>query len=113
MAYFSKEQKKEMAPKIKAVLKKYNMKGSLSICNYSTVVLTLKSGAIDFGDASTINVYWVNDHFDGVAKEFLNEILDILNEGNFDKSDLMSDYCHVGWYVNIRLGGKAPYMCTA
>ena len=47
MAYMSQERKKELAPAIKSVLKKYNMKGSISVRHYSTLVVTIKSGALD------------------------------------------------------------------
>ena len=47
MAYISQEDKKELAPAIKAVLKKYNMKGSISIRNYSTLVVNLKEGSLN------------------------------------------------------------------
>ena len=48
MAYVSQDRKKSLAPAIKAVLKKYNVKGTLSVRNHSSLVLTLKSGSIDF-----------------------------------------------------------------
>ena len=48
MAYVSQSLKKQLAPAIKAVLKKYKMKGSIAVDNHSTLVVNLKSGAIDF-----------------------------------------------------------------
>lgn len=48
MAYMSQERKKELAPKIKEILNKYGLKGSLSVRNHSALVLTIKSGKIDF-----------------------------------------------------------------
>ena len=48
MAYVSQEFKKELTPAIKAVLKKFNMKGTISVNNHSTLVVKLKSGSIDF-----------------------------------------------------------------
>jgi len=48
MAYVTQEMKKELAPGIKAVLKKYGMKGSISINNYSSLVVTLQQGPLDF-----------------------------------------------------------------
>ena len=50
MAYVSKQDKAELAPAIKAVLKKYNMKGSISVRHHSTLVVKIKQGAIDFAD---------------------------------------------------------------
>ena len=48
MAYVSQQLKKELVPSIKSVLKKYKMKGSIAVDNHSTLVVNLKSGAIDF-----------------------------------------------------------------
>tara|TARA_R110002153_G_scaffold27498_13_gene85424 strand:+ start:4128 stop:4577 length:450 start_codon:yes stop_codon:yes gene_type:complete len=48
MAYVNQEDKKTLSPAIKAVLKKYNMKGTIGIRNHSTLIVKLKSGAIDF-----------------------------------------------------------------
>ena len=48
MAYMSQERKQQRAPIIKAILKKYGVKGSLSVRNHSTLVLNIKSGKIDF-----------------------------------------------------------------
>ena len=36
MAYIDQDKKKELAPRIKHVLKKHGMKGTLSIDNYSS-----------------------------------------------------------------------------
>ena len=48
MAYMSQERKSEIAPKVKSILKKFGIKGSLSVRHHSTLSLTLKSGKIDF-----------------------------------------------------------------
>ena len=48
MAYMSQERKQSLAPAIKAVLKKYGVKGTLAVNNHSTLVLNIKSGSIDF-----------------------------------------------------------------
>lgn len=112
MAYFNQEMKKEKAPKIKEILKKYNMSGSLSVRNHSTVCLTLKSGQIDFSnDNEQVNVYAIDRRFNGVKKEFLSECYEVLMEGNHNNSDVYTDYYDVGWYVNINIGrwGK-PYV---
>jgi len=47
MAYISQEMKKELAPEIKAVLKKYGVKGTIAIRNHSTLVVNIKSGKLD------------------------------------------------------------------
>ena len=114
MAYFNQERKKEMAPAIKALLKKYGMKGSLAVRHHSTVVLNLKEGPIDFGgDSIQVNVYWIDKNYTGVAREFLEEAYAILMQGNHDRSDIMTDYFDVGWYVNINVGRwDRPYVFT-
>ena len=105
MAYFNQEMKKEKAPKIKEILKKYNMEGSLSVRHHSGVCLTLKSGSIDFGTKyEQVNEYYIENHYTGKAKDFLMECLAVLNEGNHNNSDSMTDYFDIGWYVYITIG---------
>jgi hypothetical protein len=117
MAYFSQEQKKAMAPKMKALLKRYGMKGSLSVRHHSTVILTLKSGDIDFGDAQSVNVYWTDTHFADrpQARDFLKQAIEILKGPDyFDKSDSQTDYFCRSHYYDINLGTwDKPYVCTA
>ena len=47
MAYFNQDNKKELAPKIKNVLNKYGIKGTISVRNNMVLVVTLKSGKLD------------------------------------------------------------------
>ena len=107
MAYMNQENKKLLAPKIKAVLKKYGMKGSISIRHHSTLVVTLKQGKIDFAD-KYVNEYHLDSHHSGIALEFLTELKDAMNNceqiQNFDKSNSQEDYFHVGWYIDINIG---------
>jgi len=129
MAYMSQERKAEIAPVVKAILKKYNVKGSLSVRNHSTLCLTIKSGPIDFienylatvrttsGDyvrssgSLQVNTYWVRDHFTDIANTFLTEVVAAMNSGNWDKSDIQSDYFNVGWYIDVSIGNwNKPYI---
>ena len=105
MAYMNQEKKKTLAPKIKEILKKHNMKGTLSVDNYSTLNLNLKSGSIDFG-TDRINEYWYKDHFSDnpEALAFLSDVIPAMNNGNHDNSDIMTEYFDVGWYVSVNLG---------
>tara|TARA_Y100001972_G_C7407220_1_gene211301 strand:- start:117 stop:461 length:345 start_codon:yes stop_codon:yes gene_type:complete len=112
MAYMNQEKKKKLAPKIKEILKKFNMKGTLSVDNYSTLNLNLKSGSIDFG-TDQINEYWYKDHFEDnpEALAFLSEVIPAMNVGNHDNSDIMTDYFDVGWYISVNLGKwDKPYI---
>lgn len=130
MAYMSQEKKAKIAPVVKAVLKKYKIKGSLAVRNHSTLVLNIKSGSIDFienyistdrssrsNDLSEeqvryirsnksldVNPYWYHEHFSGKAKKFLEEIIAAMNAGNHDRSDAQVDYFDVGWYIDVNIG---------
>jgi hypothetical protein len=121
MAYVSQELKAKIAPQVKAILKKYKVKGSLAVRNHSTLVLNIKEGALDmyqdFGkpeDAEKfgiqVNPYWYKDHFNGKTKAFLSEVIPAMNAGNWDKSDIQTDYFNVGWYVSVNIGQwNKPY----
>ena len=114
MAYMSQEKKKKLAPGIKAVLKHFGMKGTIAVNNHSTLVVNLKSGPIDFlEDAVQVNPYWYHEHFTGTAKKFLTALFAAMNVGNHDRSDSMTDYFDVGWYVDVNIGKwDKPYEVT-
>lgn len=137
MAYVSQELKAKLAPAIKAICKKYNIKASLAVRNHSTLVLNVKQGDIDFieniiatdkvkprpryvddrqieflrkNQSLDVNVYWYKEHFSGRALEFLDEVIPAMNDGNWDKSDIQSDYFNIGWYVAVNVGKwNKPY----
>jgi len=114
MAYMNQEMKKELAPAIKEICKKHGIKATLGVRDYSQLVLNIKSGSIDF-DADRINEYWYHEHFADNAKAlaFLSEVIPAMNIGNFDKSDVQTDYFHVGWYISVNLGKyDKPYIVT-
>lgn len=125
MAYMSQERKNELAPGIKAILKKYGVKGTLAVRNHMTLVLNIKSAKIDFiGNYNKVghdkmnygrfdpvssgniqvNPYHYADHFDGKAKDFLSEVIPAMKTGNWDNSDIMTDYFDVGWYIDVNIG---------
>ena len=76
MAYISQQDKKDLAPGIKRVLNKYGMKGSIAIKHYSSLVVNLQKGPIDFDmdGYTSVNVYHIDKHYTGIAKDFLNEL---------------------------------------
>ncbi len=117
MAFMSQENKAKLAPGIKAVLKKYNMKGTISVNHHSTLVVTIKSGPLFqniHGGNHQVNNYYIKNHYDGKERDFLLELNAEMNIGNFDNSDPQTDYFHVGWYVEISIGRwNKPYTCTA
>lgn len=137
MAYMNQEHKAKLAPAIKSVLKKYGMKGSIGVSNHSTLVVNVKSGKLDvlqnwFDDATKngplnmygdviqkpthiqVNEYWISEQYTGTVKDFLLELKEAMNVGNWDKSDIQTDYFNVGWYLSINIGKwDKPYQLEA
>jgi hypothetical protein len=116
MAYISQADKKELAPAIKAVLKKYGMKGTISIRNHSSLVVTVKSGKLPFPeDHIQVNTYWIDSNYKGKQKAFLNELLSaMMGDKWYDKSDIMTDYFNTAYYLDINIGRwDRPYELTA
>ena len=135
MAYMNQERKAKITKALKPILAKYKVKGSLSVRNHSTIVLTLKSGAIDFiGNSNRVcgndfyqvqrgfkpntngydqvNPYWFQDHYDGDAKAFLTEAMNALKSADwYDESDAMIDYFNIAYYVDVNIGKwNSPYI---
>jgi hypothetical protein len=129
MAYVSQDLKAKLAPKIKAICKKYGVKASLAVRHHSTLVLNVKAGKVDFigdyGDTPEtradaekfgiqVNPYHYKSHFNGEAYHFLSELIPAMNAGNWDKSDSQTDYFKVGWYVDGNIGKwNKPYALEA
>ena len=114
MAYVSKADKARLAPAIKAVLKKYNMKGSISVNNHSTLRVKVTSGSIEFDTCEgyhDVNVYWIDTHFAGIERDFLNELLDAMKGPKyFNNDDAQTDYFHRSHYTDITIGKwNTPY----
>jgi hypothetical protein len=115
MAYVSQDDKKKLAPAIKAVLKKYDMKGTIAVRHHSTLVVNIKSGAIDFGGTNIdVNTYWIDDHYIGKARDFLKELLTAMKGPDyFCHDDSMTDYFHRSHYTDINIGRwNQPYECV-
>ena len=121
MAYVSQELKARIAPRVKEILSKHGLKGSLSVRHHSTLVLKVKSGSIDFianfnevaqkrpesrqaTNSLDVNPHWYREHFTGRALECLTELMTALNDGNHNRSDIQTDYFDVGWYVDLNIG---------
>ena len=113
MAYISQEDKKELAPAIKKVLKDFGMKGSISIRNHMSLVVTVTEGVLDFtdyfqkGDEGYVQVnhYHIDNFYSGTVKKFLKELYKAMKGTKwFDKSDAMVDYFHTAYYMDINIG---------
>ena len=128
MAYISQADKAKINTNLKPILKKYGVRGTLSIRNHMTIVLTLKAGKIDFIANSNrvcgashyqvfrgftpntngydqVNTYWYQDHYDGKAKAFIKEAIQALKSaGWYDESDIQTDYFNTSYYIDINIG---------
>lgn len=135
MAYMNQERKKQLAPGIKAVLKKYGYKGTVAVCNHSTLVVNIKEGVADFiGMANARNreiaerrnqTYYANDGYVqvntyypeqyGEAQEFLEELIAAMKGTMwYDNSNSQIDYFDTAYYIDINVGQwNKPYVCTA
>lgn len=135
MAYMDSTKKAALAPAIKAALKKFGLKGSISVRHHSTLVVTITSGEIDFisifADCARaanrecgvetavrdqhlqVNTYWLETSFAGRALEALQAIKLAMSKGNHDRSDIQTDYFDVGWHIDISIGKwNKPYVVT-
>ena len=137
MAYMNQERKKELAPAIKAVLKKYNMKGTIAVRNHMSLVVNIKEGALDLigaaqkhndmyaemrgqesypvGDHLQVNTYHAADWAEKVGEtkiaKFYNELLAAMKgQMWYDNSDAMTDYFDTAYYMDINVGDwNKPY----
>jgi hypothetical protein len=136
MAHMNQEIKAKLVVEAKKVLKKYGVKATFSTGRF-TIYCNIKSGPIDFisnfketvsqspnqmsmlrgidvKDYLQVNPYHYQNHFTGVAKDFLHELIQALNTGNWDNSDIQTDYFDVGWYINVNVGKwNKPYQYTS
>ena len=127
MAFVSQEMKAELAPKIKAICKKYGVKASIAVHHHSTLVLNIKSSKIDFianfnetasqrpgfaerggyqakGDLQ-VNTSWAHEHFTGKAAKFFAEVIPAMKGPKyFDHSDSQTDYFFTSHYIDINVG---------
>ena len=77
MAYISQETKKSLSPAIKAVLKKYGMKGTIGVRHHSTLIVNIKSGDLDILGAYKRSALSSNkrDMYNPYDVEQLNHVL--------------------------------------
>lgn len=122
MAYVCKAKKAKIAKALKASLRS-GWKYTLAVRNHSTIVMTITEAPMDlsrnvaptqwvenYGEAQrfqkSISQYDLNEKYQGPRLEALQTIFNSLNTDNFDHSDLLVDYFHVGHYVELRLGSE-------
>ena len=63
--------------------------------------------------ALDVNTYWAHEHYSGVAKEFLEEMIAAMKGPDFfDETNAQIDYFHCSHYININIGKwNKPYVC--
>ena len=143
MAYFSKEHKAKVAPLIKAVLKKYGVKGSIKIGNHISLIVSIKSGTLDFmgadrkfqehqvkrerleqvydksGGRLHVNQYheanWLREIKENKIAAFYDELYAAMRSADwFDNSDSQADYFHTAYYMDVFIGRwDKPYVLEA
>ncbi len=121
MAYISQQDKKDLAPAIKAVLKNYGMKGTIAINHYSSLVVNIQSGVLDFTDHFShgdgyiqVNTYHIDSWYSGTIKRFLQDLLKAMKGTKwYNNSDAMTDYFDTAYYIDINIGKwNKPYVQT-
>ena len=137
MAWMNQERKAQLAPAIKAVFAKYGVKGSIGVRHHSSLVVTIKSGALDFiGEANRFNQAYAertgqrfyevkgnyqanpykgaDEYSDPTIGAFFKE-LSAAMRGDlwYDNSDIMTDYFDTAYYLDINIGKwDKPYLFT-
>ena len=140
MAYITQEMKRELAPGINNVLKKYGCKGSISTPQRNSLCVTISQGPIDFiGKANKegkehsewtgrtfypiegsyqANPYRYAENYDGPldqADQFLNELRDAMRGTlYYNNDDIMTDYFDSAYFMSINIGKwNKPYKLEA
>jgi len=136
MAYITQEMKRELAPGINNVLKKYGCKGSISTPHRNTLCVTVSQGPIDFiskvneeakercerqdlpfypiEGSYQANPYRYAENYDGPldqADQFLNELRDAMRGTlYYNNDDIMTDYFDSAYFMSINIGKwNKPY----
>ena len=131
MAYMNQERKALIVAALKAIPEIADWKYSLRVRNSSTIVMNIRQADMDLLEGWRIGGYqaWSNDNanpsvtnaqvnnyyldrqFEGKRLEVMTKVVAALNlralgeeGGNWDKSDSMTDYFNVGWYVDVNIG---------
>jgi len=113
MAFLNQEKKAKIVVELKKVIPA-DWKYSLSV-HHSSITLRIMAAPIDLFAAHSGHSSWSNGYiqlnefclegqFSGDLLEIFKKIRDAMNTGNWDKSDIMSDYFNVGHYAYIHIG---------
>lgn len=135
MAYIEKERVAEIRAELKKLFPTF--KFSVTRQDHSSVVIKILKGDIDFFDDAmrpdgtnnhgetyklsdyrkeqghtSVNHFWIEDHWCGEAQEMLLKIKEIACKGNVDRNagDMGADYPAWNFFVEISIGAyNRPY----
>ena len=136
MAYVTEQIITKARTALKALNKEYGVKSTLSGKGDSKLCLTIAEGPIDFvgnycetvkakrimhdvdqtitwvqrEQNVSVNQHHLDSSFSGIALEYLEKAKAIMYADHWDKSDLMTDYFHCAYYVDMCIGRwNKPY----
>jgi hypothetical protein len=110
MAYISTQAVKEIREELKSLFpakKGWKLSVTKSDSNYLNVAIMEAPIEIRNNpalDNENINPYYILDRENKLGADLIYMMYEIANRNNFDKSDLMSDYFHVGYYFGMSIG---------
>lgn len=138
MVYVSKEVIQQVRTDLKALNKKFGVKTTVTGLHAMTLRVTIVEGVIDFGSnmqdcvlnewhskpgkeeraaylqeckGITFNHYHAERQFSGTALDYIQQLIEIIKKQYWDESDLMTDYFHCSFYIDIQIGRwDKPYM---
>lgn len=135
MAYISQEMKKEISSRIKKEFPGWSIR--LSVLHHTKLIVKIVKADLNLLEVAKKNildnaamdsfyrkefkngdeVYGnMERYFGGSTEETkrMKQFMDCVNLvghpqfANFDNSDSMSDYFHVGYYTGVKIGGETP-----
>jgi hypothetical protein len=136
MAYVTQEVITKARIALKALNKEYGVKSTLSGKGSTSLSFAVSAGSIDFiqnyadtitnnrsmqdveavvkyvkeSGSISVNHYYLDTAFSAKALEYLEKVKDIMHVDHWDKSDIMTDYFHCAYYINMRIGRwNKPY----
>lgn len=124
MAFMSQEKKAKIAAALKPVMPK-DWKYTLRVHHHSEIILTIDAAPVDLFNLHAqkdqwrdgyiqLNQYYLENQYTGEVLKVLLAAKDALNTDNFDKSDIQTDYFHVGHHVSMHIGRwNKPFTLTS
>lgn len=116
MAFMNQEKKAKIAAELKKVIPA-DWKWSLGVVHHSTIRLVVSAAPVDLirehlpspylkptDTYLQLNEYHLEHAYAGELLETFKKIKEALNLGNWDKSDVQTDYFDVGHYVDLHIG---------